>query len=485
MNVFDYFFEDSRSLDKDLILGRAETASYKDIFGKSLALATRIGEELGENENILVLFPNSSMFVIPYLAIFKSGNVCVPLNTDIEQKNLDYIIDQCKPSVAFISKKLKPKLNLDGITLYDEDDLINLSPSAGEVYSVDTDFDDNRLAEIIFTSGSTGEPKGVMLSHRNLIANTESILEYLKLTAEDTIEIVLPFYYCYGLSLLHTHLRVGGSVVLNNTFIFLGSVLDDLNKYKCTGFSGVPSHFQLLLRNSTSFKSMDLPYLRYVTQAGGKLHDVFIEEFREAFPEVVFFVMYGQTEATARLSYLPPNLLPEKLGSMGKGIPGVELDIFNKDGQPVGVGEVGEIVARGDNIMLGYLNDEELTAKTLQNGWLHTGDLAQKDADGFFFITARTKEIIKVGGNRVSPKEVESVILTLPEVVDCTITGEFDEMLGELLKAEITLVPKTDKDLAREAIMRKCATELISYKVPQKIEFLDKVNFAATGKKVK
>jgi long-chain acyl-CoA synthetase len=485
MNVFDYFFEDSRSLDKDLILGRAETASYKDIFGKSLALATRIGEELGENENILVLFPNSSMFVIPYLAIFKSGNVCVPLNTDIEQKNLDYIIDQCKPSVAFISKKLKPKLNLDGITLYDEDDLINLSPSAGEVYSVDTDFDDNRLAEIIFTSGSTGEPKGVMLSHRNLIANTESILEYLKLTAEDTIEIVLPFYYCYGLSLLHTHLRVGGSVVLNNTFIFLGSVLDDLNKYKCTGFSGVPSHFQLLLRNSTSFKSMDLPYLRYVTQAGGKLHDVFIEEFREAFPEVVFFVMYGQTEATARLSYLPPNLLPEKLGSMGKGIPGVELDVFNKDGQPVGVGEVGEIVARGDNIMLGYLNDEELTAKTLQNGWLHTGDLAQKDADGFFFITARTKEIIKVGGNRVSPKEVESVILTLPEVVDCTITGEFDEMLGELLKAEITLVPKTDKDLAREAIMRKCATELISYKVPQKIEFLDKVNFAATGKKVK
>jgi len=163
----------------------------------------------------------------------------------------------------------------------------------------------------------------------------------------------------------------------------------------------------------------------------------------------------------------------------------LELDIFNDKGQPAGVGEVGEIVARGDNIMSGYLNDEELTAKTLKNGWLHTGDLAQKDEDGFFFITARTKEIIKVGGNRVSPKEVESVILTLPEVVDCTITGEFDEMLGELLKAEITLVPKTDKDLAKEEILKKCASELISYKVPQKIEFLDRVNIAATGKKVK
>ena len=485
MNVFDYFFQDSKSIDKDLILGRAETVSYAEIFGKSLKLSAKIREEIGENENILILFPNSSWFLIPYLAIFKSGNVCVPLNTDIEQKNLDYIIDQCKPSLAFISKRLKPRLNLEGITLLDEDDLAEMTSGSGEIYKEDENFDIERLAEIIFTSGSTGEPKGVMLSHKNLIANTTSILEYLNLTAEDTIEIVLPFYYCYGLSLLHTHLRVGGSVVLNNTFIFLGSVLDDLNKYKCTGFSGVPSHFQLLLRNSTSFKTMDLPHLRYVTQAGGKLHDVFIEEFREAFPEVVFFVMYGQTEATARLSYLPPELLPEKLGSMGKGIPGVELDIFNEQGQPVAVGEVGEIVARGDNIMSGYLNDEEMTAKTLKDGWLHTGDLAQKDEDGFFFITARTKEIIKVGGNRVSPKEVESVILALPEVVDCTISGEFDDMLGEILKAEVTLVAKTDKDLAREAIQKKCATELISYKVPQKIEFLDKVNFAATGKKVK
>ncbi len=485
MNVFDYFFTDSKSLDKNLILGRSETASYQEIFKKSLALASSIREEIGENKNVLVLFPNSSWFIITYLGIFKSGNVCVPLNTDIEQKNLDYIIDQCKPTVAFISKRLKSKLNLEGITLYDEDDLMDLSFSEDVGFTGEKDFDDHRLAEIIFTSGSTGEPKGVMLSHRNLIANTESILEYLNLSSEDIIEIVLPFYYCYGLSLLHTHLRVGGSVVLNNTFIFLGSVLDDLNKYKCTGFSGVPSHFQLLLRNSTSFKSMNLPYLRYVTQAGGKLHDVFIEEFTEAFPEVIFYVMYGQTEATARLSYLPPEFLPEKLGSMGKGIPGVELDIFDKNGQPAGVGEVGEIVARGDNIMLGYLNDEELTAKTLKNGWLHTGDLAQKDEDGFFFITARTKEIIKVGGNRVSPKEVESVILTLPEVVDCTITGEFDEMLGELLKAEITLVPKTDKEMARETILKKCAAELISYKIPQKIEFLDRVNIAATGKKVK
>ena len=126
-----------------------------------------------------------------------------------------------------------------------------------------------------------------------LRSNTTSIIEYLNLTSEDIIECVLPFFYCYGLSLLHTHLKVKGKIVLNNNFIFLGSVINDLNKYKCTGFAGVPSHFQILLRKSENFKKSEFPNLRYVTQAGGKLHNVFIEEFREAFPLIDFIVMYS------------------------------------------------------------------------------------------------------------------------------------------------------------------------------------------------
>jgi acyl-CoA synthetase (AMP-forming)/AMP-acid ligase II len=241
-----------------------------------------------------------------------------------------------------------------------------------------------------------------MITHKNIIANTESILQYLNLSINDTIEVVLPFYYCYGLSLLHTHLRVGGSLVLNNSFIFIGSVLNDLRKYNCTGFSGVPSHFQLLLRKSKDFKNMYFPSLRYVTQAGGKLHNVFIDEFTEAFPDIRFFVMYGQTEATARLSYLEPEMLKPKLGSIGKGIPGVNLKIINNDQEEVNVGEDGEIIAKGDNIMKGYYNDPKLTAKTIKNGWLFTGDIAKRDQDGYIFITGRKKEIIKVSGVRIS-----------------------------------------------------------------------------------
>jgi long-chain acyl-CoA synthetase len=322
-----------------------------------------------------------------------------------------------------------------------------------------------------------------MISHKNLITNTGSIIEYLGLKDKDIMLVVLPFYYCYGLSLLHTHLRVGGSIVLNNIFIMLGGVINDLKQFKCTGFAGVPSHFQILLRKSDSFKTTVFPKLRYVTQAGGKLHRAFISEFIETFPGIRFNVMYGQTEATARLTWLPPEKLPEKIGSCGKAIPGVELKVADKNGNPVKPGETGEIMAFGDNIMQGYYKDPESTGHTLINGWLHTGDLAMIDEEGYLYLTARKKEIIKVGGRRVSPKEIEEVIVSIAEVIDCSIEAVFDEILGETMKA--TVIIKDHSGITADAIKTWCASRLTSYKIPRIIEIKKKITITATGKKVK
>jgi acyl-CoA synthetase (AMP-forming)/AMP-acid ligase II len=346
-------------------------------------------------------------------------------------------------------------------------------------------FDDNTIAEIIFTSGSTGTPKGVMITHGNIISNTGSIVEYLELTQKDTMCVVLPFFYCYGLSLLHTHLRVGGSIVLNNTFIFLGSVINDLINYKCTGFAGVPSHFQILLKKSKTFKDTEFSDLRYVTQAGGKLHDVFINDFVASFPNVPFFVMYGQTEATSRLSYLPPPMLQKKIGSAGKAIPGVTFKVVDKEGRTVGVNQEGELLASGNNVMLGYYKDPESTKDALKEGWLYTGDIAKMDRDGYIYIMARKKEIIKVGGKRVSPKEIEEVVLSAPEVVDCTIVGVEDDILGEAIEATIVLNTKLDHEVMKDKILALCAKKLSAYKIPQKIVFTDRLVTNATGKKVK
>ena len=483
MNAIDYFFGNTYRLDKPFLVGREEI-SYRDLYISYNHLAKWINEMVGTDKHIILLSVNNLFFVKMYLAIIKSGNICIPLDPGIEKENYRYIHELTEPKLIFLTREVEKRLELNSDQAWYPDTL----PSSAENYTDEipgSEFDRERCAEIIFTSGSTGKPKGVMISHKNLIANTSSIVEYLQLTQDDRMLVVLPFYYCYGLSLLHTHLRVGGSIVFNNSFIFLGGVLKSLIDYKCTGFAGVPSHFQILLRKSDSFKQTSFPDLKYVTQAGGKLAPVFIDEFRQAHPEVRFIVMYGQTEATARLSWLPPEVYDRRKGSMGRGIPGVELKVVNEKGELIRPGETGEVIARGDNIMMGYFADEEGTKNAIRNGWLYTGDLGTVDEDGYIYLTARSKEIIKVRGKRISPKEIEAVILALPEVIDCTIEGVEDEIEGEMLKATVTVRKENAEAMTRERLIQHCSQHLALFKVPQVYEFRDSLTISATGKKIK
>lgn len=481
MNAFDYFFYHTSGWDKAFLLGK-EQITFRELHDKASALSVEIKEKIGEDRNIILSSPNNLFFMVVYLAIIKSGNTCVPLDPMIEQESFRYIREITSASMLFLTPQVQQRLSIDRDDCQLPEDLPQTVENAG--FNPEMNFDRERVAEIIFTSGSTGIPKGVMLSHKNLIANTDSIIQYLELDSSDRMLVVLPFYYCYGLSLLHTHLRVGGSIVLNNSFIFIGSVINDLKNYQCTGFAGVPSHFQILLRKSDSFKSTPFPALKYVTQAGGKLAPVFIDEFKKAHPAVEFVVMYGQTEATARLSYLPSAEYEQRKGSVGKGIPGVELRVVNESGFDVKPGEIGEVIARGENVMKGYYKDEAGTAETLRDGWLYTGDLGTVDADGFIYLTARIKEIIKVGGKRISPKEIEAVILEMPEVVDCSIEGVQDEILGEALKAVVVL-NSGEKPITSETIKEHCARSLTLYKIPQIIEIRERLTMSATGKKIK
>lgn len=486
MNAFDYFFSYSKNLDKSFVLGSSEEATYKEIYNDSLQIARYLKAEFGEDQNILLISSNSLFFIKVYLGIIKSGNICVPINPSIEQSNLDYIVGTTRCKQIFLSDKINLTFKIPGSSVVNESGLekfLKMGDFPDDIFP--KFFDDSRTAEILFTSGSTDLPKGVMLSHLNICSNTESIIKYLNLTSSDVIGVVLPFYYCYGLSLLHTHLKAGGAIVLINNFIFLGSVINDLKKYKCTGFAGVPSHFQILLRKSQTFSTTEFPDLKYVTQAGGKLHDIFIKEFKEVFPDVAFFVMYGQTEATARLAYLPSELLVEKLGSIGKEIPGVSLKILNEDHFPAKAGEVGEIAAAGDNIMKGYFNDPEATKEALKDGWLLTGDLAKMDNDGFIYLVGRKKEIIKVGGRRVSPKEIEEVILSVQEVVDCTVEAIYDEVLGEGIKASVVIKAGYDESDIKGKILKMCNEKLSLFKIPQIICFENAINMNSSGKKVK
>lgn len=485
MNVFDYLFENSKDLEKNFLLGSKETVSFKEFHTESLKLASFLNRYFGDKQNMILISPNSKFFISAYLGILKSGNVCVPLDFAIEQENLDFIIETTDCNTIFMAKGVRAKYEIPSHIHVIEEDGLEQITEIQPIVDYYVKVEKEQLAEIIFTSGSTGAPKGVMISHQNVIANTRSIISYLNLTDKDVMCVVLPFYYCYGLSLLHTHLKVGGSIIFNNSFMFLGAVLSDMKEYKCTGFAGVPSHFQILLKKSKTFKTTEFPDLRYVTQAGGKLHAVFIDEFTQAFPDKEFYIMYGQTEATARLAYLEPSMIHEKASSIGKPIPGVQFKIVNTKGQSIGIQEEGELLAKGQNIMLGYFKDEEETQKTIKDNWLHTGDVAVMDKDGYYYLVARKKEILKVAGKRVSPKEIEEVILSVEEVMDCTISGYDDDLFGEAIQATIVANGTFNEEQLKEKILQACSKKLALYKIPQKIIFEKAMQMSATGKKIK
>lgn len=483
MNVFDYLLEGKRPSAVALL-----TLQGEHTYGRLRAAALKVSRRLlaggaKKGDRALLLAESGEFWVAAYLGILHAGLVCVPLPSRILAEDLDYISRVTQPAFLFIEARHQPRIP-KGLrqlpTITDED----LAPQGdGELGTRQCDTAPDDLAALMFTSGSTGKPRGVMISHGNIIANTDSIIEYLSLTAQDRIMAVLPFHYCFGTSLLHTHLRVGGSIVVDPRFMYPEKVLQRMQETSCTGFAGVPSHFQILLRKS-KFARTTFPRLRYLQQAGGPLAPNFIRELCEALPDKQFFVMYGQTEATARLSYLSPDLLPAKLGSVGKGIPGVTLAVLSEAGVAVRPGEIGEIVAEGANIALGYWNDSEETARCFRDGKLYTGDLATADEDGLIFIVDRAKDFLKCGGKRVSCRQLENVLLEHHELLEAAVVGAPDEILGEAAIAYV--VPRDHKQPPSvEQLNAYCRQRLPLPFVPKRFVVLKSLPKNSSGKILK
>jgi long-chain acyl-CoA synthetase len=470
-----------------LIYG-AETMTYaalRDQVTRTAAGLLSRGHVKGDR--IGLCSENSSFFVAAYLGIIRAGLVAVPFQTDLTQDTFGKIVAEAGLKEVLASKRQAKRLSPWATTarvpmLTEVIPFASPAASAIEWPAIDPARD---LAALMFTSGSTGAPKGVVVSHRNIECNTEDIISYLGLAREDRVMVVLPFHYCFGASLLHTHLMAGASLVLNNNFkLFPETVLQEMLGKECTGLAGVPSTYQILLRKSR-FRQLAFPRLRWLQQAGGKLPNACIGEIQTSFPQVRYYLMYGQTEATARLSYLPPERLADKLGSIGKGLSSTRLEVVKPDGTPVRPGseETGEIVASGDNITQGYWNDPHETAKYFRDGRLHTGDIARMDSDGFIYIVEREREMIKSGGNRVSAKEVEDVIAEIPVIVEVAVVGLPHELLGESINAFVVVAPHST--VTPEDIQSYCNSRLPLFKVPERVFIIDAMPHNGAGKVVK
>ncbi len=500
--LLHHFLERSAAAypDKIAVVQDKERLTYQQINSQANNLAAYLQSNgVGRGDRVALLLENSIDYIAAYYAILKIGAVAAPLNPGLKPDGLKYLLKDLNPSGLITSFKSERLLKATPV-LGDIFKLLvikrpkqNWSNSSFIVQSLEeiaagqtappkmNPIMPEDLASIIYTSGSTGEAKGVMLSHKNIVSNTLSICEYLKLTHKDIQMVVLPFFYVMGKSLLNTHMAVGGTLVLNNRFLYPADVVHQMVDEGVTGFSGVPSTYAYLLNRSPLAASRDkLTSLRYCSQAGGHMALAVKEALRKSLPDhTLLYVMYGATEASARLTYLPPEDFDRKKESIGKPIRDVSICILNENGDEVPDGAEGELVASGPNIMQGYWKSPAETAQVLSDKGYHTGDIGYRDVDGFLYIKNRKDGLVKVGGHRINPTEIEDLLLGTEKVLEISVVGIPDKLLGNRL---IALVVANHDDCSKSLLMETCAEGLPKHKWPSDIQFIKMLPKNANGK---
>ncbi len=449
-----------------------------DEFGNSLTydeleqISQQVGAVIKDRCVVFSLCENMTGSAVGYISFLKNHIVPLMLSSKIDKELFNNLFDSYKPTYLWMPKAMADEFN-QYEAVYEKYEYVLLK-TQNEPYCIS-----DELALLLTTSGSTGSPKLVRQSYTNLLANTKSIIEYLELTEDERAITTLPMSYTYGLSIINTHITAGAMILLTDKNIFSKDFWDFFKANEATSFGGVPYTYEML--DKMRFFRMDLPSLRYMTQAGGKLSPELHKKFAEYAAEKgkKFIVMYGQTEATARMAYLPSEKSIEKYGSMGIAIPGGIFELIDVNGNVIEENEVvGELVYRGENVTLGYAEcKDDLNKGDERGGVLVTGDMAKRDKDGFFFIVGRKKRFLKIFGNRVNLDELEGILKAEYAQLDCACAGVDDN-------AAVYVVNKENQD---EAELTKSIKEFIANKTHISttafaVKFVDEIPKNEAGK---
>ena len=427
MNIFDDL--EKYASNTAIVTESSDQINYKVL----LDAAYNIGKHTKKRCLVFLIFRNCFESIAGYLGFIRTKAVPVLINDSINNTFFTNLLEAYKPEYIFLPTEMShSNFNFTAVYSYRSYTLFKTA------YSIDYTLN-NDLALLLTTSGSTGSPKLVRQSYKNIYNNAESITQYLGITSADRPITTMPPSYSYGLSIINSHLLKGASIILTNTTLMDRSFWEIFKGNNATTFGGVPYIYEMLKK--LRFERMNLPSLKYITQAGGRLSMKLSAEFADICvdKEIEFYVMYGQTEATARMSYLPWEYTHTKIGSIGIAIPGGKFWLEDENKNVIKKNDsIGELVYQGDNVTMGYAescfdlqNDDE------NNGILHTGDLAKMDPDGFYYITGRMKRFLKMYGNRINLDEIEELIRTAG--YDCVCAGTDDDL-------KIYITEPDDKD---------------------------------------
>ena len=392
---------DEFSLKTAIITEKSETKNYKEL----LEISDDIGKQIKKRCLVFTICDNCFESVAGYIGFLRAGVAQALISVTINIDFLKNILEAYQPDYVFLPTEKLGLKNCTSIYSYGRYTLLKTA------YNINYTLHEN-LALLLTTSGSTGSPRFVRQSFRNINNNAEAISKSLNIVETDRAITTLPMSYTYGLSIINSHLFSGASIILTCASLVEKRFWETLKGNAATTFGGVPYTYEILKK--LKFEKLKLPSLRYITQAGGKLNPELCAEFAEicAQKNIKFYVMYGQVEATARISYLPWEQIKRKLGSIGIPIPGGKIWLEDENGNRLRQdGLTGELVYQGDNVTMGYAeNCHDLQKGDDNKGVIHTGDLALRDEDGFYYVVGRKKRMVKVFGERINLDEVESLI---------------------------------------------------------------------------
>ena len=462
MNFFSkstlFFSQNTAIINEE---GVETTYADLDNFSKILA------KHIPPRSLILSLNKNSLGSIIGYFSFLNNQVVPLMIDAKIDIQLINGLIDNYKPSYLWIpSNKLTDFPNT--VLVYELLDYSLLKFENNKIYNIHND-----LGLLLTTSGSTGSPKVVKISYENIQSNAFSIIKYLSIDSNEKPITTLPLSYSFGLSIINSHLLVGATILLTERSIFEKEFWAFLKKEKATSISGVPYTYDIL--NKLRFTRMELPHLKTLTQAGGKINETLHRDFAEFCKKSKkrFFVMYGQTEATARMSYLPCDQALSKIGSIGIPIPDGKFSLINENGKIIEkINTVGELIYEGPNVCMSYAESlKDLSENDINQGKLFTGDLAKIDEDGFYYIVGRKKRFLKIFGNRVNLDELEGILKAI--TTDCVCTGNDEKIIVYITE-----------DLKKEKIRDYISSKLGLHHSIFSINIIDKIPRNSSGKTI-
>ena len=475
--------------DKIAVIANDNFFTYQELWSNAKNIASWVGTNAKPFSRIAILLENNPETIFAIYGVTLAGGICVPLDTDIHERNLTYILNDCSIETIITSTKNLNKISeankdiLSNIILVDNTesylDFDKILANNATPNFTFTGYNETLPAFILYTTGTTGPQKGVILSHYNLLEATRNINEFMQIDSSIIESLPMRLSHSFGFARLRSVFEVGGTVILENGLLRPERVIFNMKKHKANAFSCVPSGLAIILDHYQNYFKEICNNIKHIEIGSAFMRKNHKDLLMNLCPKARICMHYGLTEAS-RATFLEFHSEKEKIMTIGKPSPNVQIKIVDEKDNDLGITKQGNLLVKGNMVTNGYLNKDQQTKQTIKNGWLNTGDIGMIDEDGYIHLLGRKKEIINVGGLKVAPGEIEEVLLKHLDIIEVGVIGEPSDDLN--MEAICAFIVTENPEINIQDIRNFCMDKLEIYKIPKKLVLVESLPKTSSGK---